>query len=72
MDDSFGVVYALLSQIHEDLGEKQEAVEALMKACTLHRQDPVIWLRAARLNKELEDYKLALKCFDTYVLECVD
>ena len=66
LDDSFGVVYTLLSQVHEDLGEKEEAVEALMKACIHNRQDPVIWLRAARLSRELGDWKTSLRCYDTY------
>ena len=66
LDDSFGVAYTLLSQILEDLGETKEAVEALLKACTYNKQDPVIWIRAARMSRELGEWKQALRCYDTY------
>jgi tetratricopeptide (TPR) repeat protein len=70
IDDTFGVAYNLLSQIHEDKGEKKEAIDALVKACSHYKRDPVLWLRTARLNRELGYYKEALKCYDTYFLLC--
>ena len=58
--------YTLLSHIHEDMGSKVEAVNALVSAAMLSPRDANIWIRAGRMSRELGFWQQAIRCYDTY------
>jgi hypothetical protein len=68
MDNECVPAYTLLSHIYEDQGMKTEAVNALVSAAMNSPKDPVVWIRAARMSRDLGFWQQALKCYDTYVL----
>jgi hypothetical protein len=44
-----------------------EAVNALVSAAMNSPRDGVVWIRAARMSRELGFWQQAIKCYDTYV-----
>jgi Tfp pilus assembly protein PilF len=56
--------YMLMSQIHEDLGQPKEAVNALVTAAMIQKSDSVVWLRAARMSAAQGFWQQAIKCYD--------
>jgi hypothetical protein len=43
-------------------------VNALVSAAMNSPKDPVVWIRAARMSRDLGFWQQALKCYDTYLL----
>jgi hypothetical protein len=68
MDNECVPAYTLLSHIYEDLGMKTEAVNALVSAAMNSPKDPVVWIRAARMSRDLGFWQQAVKCYDTLFL----
>jgi hypothetical protein len=68
MDNECVPAYTLLSHIYEDLGMKTEAVNALVSAAMNSPKDPVVWIRAARMSRDLGFWQQAVKCYDTLLL----
>ena len=64
LDNTCVQAYALLSQIYEDWGQKTEAVNALVSAALNSPKDESVWIRAARMSKELGFWQQAIKCLD--------
>ena len=46
---------------------KTEAVNALVTAAMMSGRDGVMWIRAARMSRDLEFWSQAIKCYDTYL-----
>ena len=58
--------YALLSHIHEDMGLKEEAANALVIAASNSPRDATMWIRAGRMSRDLGFWQQAIRCYDMY------
>ena len=68
IDNESSQAYTLLSHIYEDMEMKTESVNALVSAAMNAPRDPVVWVRAARMSRDLGFWQQALKCYDMYCL----
>lgn len=59
--------YALLSHIHEDLGQRDEAANALVLAASNSPRDATMWIRAGRMSRDVGFWQQAIRCYDTYL-----
>lgn len=58
--------YTLLSHIYEDLGMKTDAVNALFAAAMNSGRDGIMWIRVARMSRDLGFWTQAIKAYDKY------